>query len=620
MATNGMGLPQLTDTNSYSVSSPILTSDAAGDSSENSYMNVNSYCYDALSSRDEKQYYGWVDQNGTVHVSERSLPDGSWTTYDTGRSATVTDSHEYTAIGIDADGYLHMCWGMHSDPLNYAVSDNPHDPSSFTDSSMTGNNLSSVTYPQWMWEGDKFLYASREGDALDGDLTLKAYDVSTGSWSDRQNTWIDGEGDVVYADNFILQDGRLHATFIFRTTESAPLKHENYTYVFSDDHGSTWEQLDGSTVSTPIAQSNTTAFLDGGDVSNSQSLDIDGSGHPHVAYLATGSDGHINYHHSYYDGSTWTHNQVTNYTDTDTSFESYYERDIARPRILVDRASGAVHIFGRKGVGGTATVHKSLPPYDSYRSYDYFASPTGYTEFGAFDRGRWHAEHETDGMLSPADSSPSDIYVTESPLVEVKPIDVGSATAIIENFESGSLDSGYGGDTGGFSVQSSVASDGSYALSSSPSGINSISNTTLSNLPAPGDTFGCKFRYSATGDALRFGWAAQSATSEPDRYILRVEYQNGYIQFYKRVSGSATKIDEISYTASNYTGEWLDAEIQWGSSNEFTITVTDSADSEIGTIGPVTDNAFTASGGISFMSNDLGSGDSTAYWDYYRQI
>lgn len=385
-----------------------LTTSASGEAN----INIGNFRWTGVVHDGSEQYVTYVTDTGAVMVAERTLPNGDFTAYDTGFTADVTDGHEASVLGIDADGFLHLAWGMHNDPLNYAVSDVANDPSSFTASSMTGNNTDQITYPQFVQHGGNLLFTARNGGNSATVQTLKSYDPSTGSWSDVQNTWVDWPEGKFYLDALrVGPNGNLHATGTFRTSATDPIKHRDYFYMTSSDGGDTWTHADGTTLSTPITRSEVNAFEAGGDMSAQNGLDVDANGYPHVTYLLEEGSGYLQYYHSYWDGSQWTKNQITEYTSGPSTIPTGAKR--SRPGTLVRRVDGQVHILYRNGTGAPIGCFSTVIGSDKYHDRSVGTGGWGDLEFGAYDYDRWHAADEVDLYAQPSESTAETAYMLE---------------------------------------------------------------------------------------------------------------------------------------------------------------------------------------------------------------
>lgn len=126
-------------------------------------INNMSFIEHALWTFNNNQYIAYVDSGGYVIIGKRQLPDGGWNLSNTGNTVNnAGDLHDVVSLGIDSDGYVHISYGMHAEALKYARSDNPEDPFSFSNQSMTGANENAVTYPRFFMTNDILFFSYRK--------------------------------------------------------------------------------------------------------------------------------------------------------------------------------------------------------------------------------------------------------------------------------------------------------------------------------------------------------------------------------------------------------------------------------------------------------------------------
>ena len=373
-------------------------------------INCINHFTEAIWTFGTKQYVTLIDSLGNVMVGSRAVNGTTWTIVDTGFNVDRTDDHKTSAIGIDGDGFIHLCWGMHNEPLNYARSDSAEDVTAFTEYSMTGTNENSVTYPHFVKLDNNLLFYYRNGSATAGDQMMSIYNTATQIWSALHHPFQDGGGatGAAYADNMAIgPTGRLHISFMWRTSTAIPIILEDYAYVYSDDNGTTWKKANGSSQTIPITQANADKFVSGtmeGSL-NQNAVDADSGEHPHIAYYKNDSSGHMNYYHTWHNGISWQTTQITAYRDSPTTSLSDIQYYFARPRVLVDRRNDRVYILGRRYFNGETIVYYSDPPYTTF--YERYLSIGGFGRHeygGQIDYLKWHNSHVIDLLTSPATS------------------------------------------------------------------------------------------------------------------------------------------------------------------------------------------------------------------------
>jgi hypothetical protein len=156
-------------------------------------------------------YYEYINKStGTIVVGRRASDSSTWTLVTTpysinipnnGSDSIITnaiDDHDVVAMAVDGTGDMHLSWGMHNIPLNYAVSTsvnganfNPafttqtmaNNPNLFSEFTSTG--ISQATYPE-------FYYTPNSGGLPSGNLLFDIRDAAsaTGGGSGNGNTYI----------------------------------------------------------------------------------------------------------------------------------------------------------------------------------------------------------------------------------------------------------------------------------------------------------------------------------------------------------------------------------------------------------------------------------------------
>lgn len=212
-----------------------------------------------------RQFIAYYDSERRITVAARRLDEAEWTRFrpagvpvpGRGRDSNVTnwDSHNYLALALDRDGFIHLSGNMHNDPLVYYRSSRPLDVSSLERiDRMTGRLEDNTTYPVFFKNaaGD-LLFRYRDGGSGNGRDIYNRYDTATRSWENLLATpLLDGEGERnAYAINPVLgPDGRFHLVWMWRETPDCSTNH-TLSYARSRDL-LRWEKSDGSPLPLPI--------------------------------------------------------------------------------------------------------------------------------------------------------------------------------------------------------------------------------------------------------------------------------------------------------------------------------------------------------------------------------
>lgn len=257
------------------------------------------------------QYVPYWDGDGTLSLARRDLTDDAVQHVRFDRTVQDEDSHRNTALGVDAEGRLHLAYDHHDDPFHYRysapgfVTDPPASASPSDFSPETDMGLSSpeapVTYPRFFTDQNGELYcAYRLGSSGDGDTYLHVHDAASNAWTrvgavfSREGTYDAWDGSTsrsAYCHDWTFDDGsRLHVTWTWRETWETWRSNHGLHYAYSDDGGDTWCDNGGARIADvsaddPITVDDDTAVVEASVDSwliNQGTQALDAAGQPHV--------------------------------------------------------------------------------------------------------------------------------------------------------------------------------------------------------------------------------------------------------------------------------------------------------------------------------------------------
>lgn len=245
-------IPPAAATAATATDATTLTTQAFAGSSINAPPGFNQ----SLVSDDRFQFAGYYAPDGAVRIARRDLPRGAWTTFATPFSGNPADAHNTIALGLDGAGALHVAWGHHNVPLNYARA-----PAAATaapvifdaPTAMVGRNETRVTYPQFfrLPDGD-LLFTFRDGGSGNGNLVLNRYSPTSRTWRRVQENLLDGQGErSAYPTACVDDAGTLHLAWTWRETPDVASNHD-LLYARSADGGETWTNADGRRLMPPF--------------------------------------------------------------------------------------------------------------------------------------------------------------------------------------------------------------------------------------------------------------------------------------------------------------------------------------------------------------------------------
>ena len=227
------------------------------------------------------QYAAYWDDARQVSVARRQLPAGRWEVFslpdyqrtesgDRGRGGAISrgfgDGHEKVAMGISADGFIHLSFDHHLSTLRYRVTRLPvaSNPAAHkwaaglfgpVRDNLGGPRLDCVTYPSFTADGSDLVLYLRMGGGS-GAANSHLFTYSGGRWIINTEAgsqfidqkWSGGDGTVnAYPQGLAIHNGRWHITWGWRDTPDERTSHD-LCYAFSDDAGKTWRNNDGEVI------------------------------------------------------------------------------------------------------------------------------------------------------------------------------------------------------------------------------------------------------------------------------------------------------------------------------------------------------------------------------------
>lgn len=256
------------------------------------------------------QYIGFYDKRGNVVVGKRKLLDNKWRLRITPFAANIRDAHNGISLGIDGDGYLHLCFGMHGAKLRYARSVKPHSLKFTPLMPMTGEEEARVTYPEFhtMANGD-LLFFYRSGVSGNGNMVIKRYILKEGKWTTIQSNLVDGGGERnAYWQVWVDDDDNIFISWVWRDNADVASNH-HICFAYSKDGGGTWRKTNEEVYDLPITVKNAEvawAVPCGSELINQTSMTSDKEGRPLIATYWRDKNAEVpQYRIVWHDGIKW---------------------------------------------------------------------------------------------------------------------------------------------------------------------------------------------------------------------------------------------------------------------------------------------------------------------------
>lgn len=309
----------------------------------NNSINVVVFRKNALVTHDQWQYTAFYDQDRYVVLGKRKQGSTQWELKRTPYQGNTADAHNSISLMVDGDGYLHLAWDHHNNPLRYCRSVSPGSLELTEKMPMTGQLEERVTYPEfYKLPNGNLLFLYRNGQSGQGNLVINRYDRQTKKWTSLHSNLIDGEGKRnAYWQACVDVKGAIHLSWVWRESPDVASNHD-LAYAHSVDGGLTWEKLTGEKYQLPITAATAEyacRIPEKSELINQTSMFADEKGMPYIAtYWREAGSSVPQYHLVYANGKQW---QVQDLGFRKTAFSlsggGTKRIPIARPQVMVWR-------------------------------------------------------------------------------------------------------------------------------------------------------------------------------------------------------------------------------------------------------------------------------------------
>lgn len=328
-------------------------------------VNAVIFRKNSLTSFGDTQYIAFYNAEKKVVLGKRRLGESQWQLQTTAFSGNANDAHNTISIMTDGDGYLHLSWDHHNNPLHYSRSVSRGSLQMGVPEAMTGKKENKVSYPEfYKLPGGNLLFLCRDGGSGNGNLVINRYDVATRQWKQLQENLIDGEGKRnAYCQTFVDSKGAIHISWVWRETPDVATNHD-MCYTCSRDGGITWQKTTGEVYQLPITAATAEYAChipQRSELINQTSMYADDRGYPYIAtYWKPAGTQVPQFQLVYYNGSEWKTSQVSNrHSAFSLSGTGTKKIPVSRPQIMVKRAgkrTEAYLVFRDEERGSKASV------------------------------------------------------------------------------------------------------------------------------------------------------------------------------------------------------------------------------------------------------------------------
>jgi hypothetical protein len=303
-------------------------------------VNAVIFRKNSLASFRDTQFIAFYDQQRHVVIGKRRIGSKKWKLTRTPYRGNTNDAHNAISIMTDGEGYLHISWDHHNNPLNYCRSIYPGSLIMTERLPMTGINEQRVSYPEfYKLPGGDLLFFYRNGESGRGNLVINRYTTSTRQWQQVHTNLVDGEGRRnAYWQTSIDARGTVHLSWVWRETPDVASNHD-MCYARSSDGGRTWTNSNNEPYQLPITAATAEyacIIPQRSGLINQTSMVADDAGNPYIAsYWKNQNDSIPQYHLVFKKDGHWQ-TQSPGLRKTSFSLEGGGTRriPISRPQVI----------------------------------------------------------------------------------------------------------------------------------------------------------------------------------------------------------------------------------------------------------------------------------------------
>ncbi|MEI6950748.1 BNR repeat-containing protein [Paraflavisolibacter sp. H34] len=302
-------------------------------------VNAVVFRKNSLVSFGDTQFISFYNSGRYLVLGKRKLGTTSWQLQQTPYRGNTADAHNTISMMVDDEGYLHLSWDHHNNPLRYARSVAPGSLQLGEKMPMTGRQETKVSYPEFYKVPGGLLFLYRDGGSGQGNLVVNRYDTKTKAWTQLHSNLVDGEGRRnAYWQACVDGKGVLHLSWVWRESPDVASNHD-LCYARSGDGGISWEKSTGEAYRLPITAASAEvacAIPPKSELINQTSMVADAAGHPYIAtYWREQGSAVPQYHLVFKAGDKWQA-QDLGFRSTPFSLSGTGSKaiPIARPQII----------------------------------------------------------------------------------------------------------------------------------------------------------------------------------------------------------------------------------------------------------------------------------------------
>jgi hypothetical protein len=348
------------------------------------------------------QYIAFYDSARYVVLGKRALGTEQWQLVTTPYRGNAADAHNCISIMVDGEGYLHLAWDHHNNPLHYCRSKSPGSLEMGQPMPMTGQLEQRVSYPEfYRLPNGNLLFFYRNGQSGQGNLVINTYNSHTQQWEQLHNNLVDGEAQrSAYWQACIDKQGVIHLSWVWRESADVASNHD-LCYARSRDGGRTWEKSTGESYTLPVTAATAEyacRIPQKSELINQTSMVADDAGHPYIATYWRDSGTTVPQYHIVYNNSGPWQVQNTAFRQTAFSLSGMGTKriPIARPQLVCwqkGRVTAALLVFRDAERGDkVSTAFSSNIQSGKWSLSDYTSFSAGSWE-PTYDTELWKDKH-----------------------------------------------------------------------------------------------------------------------------------------------------------------------------------------------------------------------------------
>lgn len=189
-------------------------------------VNTLIFRHHAILTSRQHQFTAYYDDKEKLRLVRRDLETGSTIHHTISGEYQVRNAYNSISLGIDVNGYLHICYDRHGNSLHYRRSEEPITIDRWTKAlPMSGKMGEKITCPTFLIHplNKSLMFLYRHGSSSKGKAGLKTYNFTSKAWKDSPSPILSGYDQRPWTSNpywnhpVFDRTGKLHLSYVWRT-------------------------------------------------------------------------------------------------------------------------------------------------------------------------------------------------------------------------------------------------------------------------------------------------------------------------------------------------------------------------------------------------------------------